>query len=108
MKHTLTSERLFAYADGRTADDLVVGEKYTAGLDEGYVGATWWCWGALEEELRGKRLHAHSRGRKGLWHVGDDDMLKMRKEGWVFGEHKAQLQFVIEEDARSVEVQIEE
>ncbi|KAF1967630.1 hypothetical protein BU23DRAFT_559270 [Bimuria novae-zelandiae CBS 107.79] len=43
VKHTLTAERLFAYAYGKTADDLVVGEKYTASIHEGYVGATWWC-----------------------------------------------------------------
>lgn len=43
-RHTVSSARLFAYADGKTAEDLVVGERYRACLNEGYVGASWWRW----------------------------------------------------------------
>lgn len=107
VKHTVTSERLFAYADGMTAEDLVVGERYRAGLSEGYVGATWWCWGGLEEELRGKKLHAYARGRRGLRGGDAPDVDEMERQGWVFGENRAQLQFVMEEEGR-VEVGIEE
>ena len=108
VKYTLNAERLFAFADGMSAEDLVVGEKYSVGLNEGYVGATWWCWGGLEGDLRGKRMHAFAKDTIGLWHGEEPDVTAIEKEGWVVGEKRAQLEFVVDEGGRRCEVEIVE
>jgi hypothetical protein len=108
VKHSLTSERLFAYADGKNANDLEVGERFKVSLSDGYVGATWWCWGSLEDELESKRLHAFAKDTIGLWYGEDPEIEKLEKEGWVFGEINAQLVVKVEEGGRSCEVEITE
>lgn len=107
VKHSLTSERLFAYADGRNAEDMTVGEQYKAHLSDGYVGATWWRWGGLEE-LKKKKLHAYAKGSAGLWCGEDPDIGGLEKEGWAFGENRTQLVFEVEEAGRSCEIEITE
>ncbi|KAF2441557.1 hypothetical protein P171DRAFT_446420 [Karstenula rhodostoma CBS 690.94] len=106
VKHTLTSERLFAYADGRNVDDLLVGERYKAHLSDGYVGATWWRWGGLEDELKNKKLHPSTKKTIGRWGGEESDIGKLEKKGWVFGENRAQLVFEVEEGGGSCEIGI--
>jgi hypothetical protein len=108
VNHSLTSERLFAYADGKNADDLKVGERYKASLSDGYVGAAWWCWGGLEDELEQKKLHAFAKGSVGPWYGDHPEIESLGKKGWIFGENIAQLVFEVEEGGRSCELEITE
>ncbi|KAJ4294310.1 hypothetical protein N0V90_008000 [Kalmusia sp. IMI 367209] len=106
ITHMVTPERLFAYADGKTPDYLIVGEKYQASLSDGYVGAIWWCWGDLEDDLKERKLHAFAKGVSALYHGDDPDVEGLEKEGWTFGEKLPQLKFEIVEGDRSCSVEV--
>jgi hypothetical protein len=43
VTHSLSSERLLAYAEKISSDDLQVGEIYNTKLIGGYTGALLWC-----------------------------------------------------------------
>ena len=108
VKYSLTGERIFVFADGMSADDLALGEKYSIGLNDGYVGATWWCWGDLDEELRDKKMHAFAKDTIGLWHGDEPNVSALEDEGWVVGEKRAQLEFITNEGDGSCDVEIVE
>ncbi|OTA99590.1 hypothetical protein M426DRAFT_16266 [Hypoxylon sp. CI-4A] len=87
ITHKLSWDRIFKYEEKRTKADLEVGEKFVISINKGYLGTLWWCWGGLEDELKGKRLHAWCRGpfskpkpnaefvREGNWVLGEEPML---------------------------------
>lgn len=107
VTYELSRERLFRYADGLTAADLSVGERYRLSLHKGYVGCNWWCWGALD----GKRPHCFEKGV-----LGEIDREvtgreapseeEREREGWVIGEDREQLEFAVKEDGGSCELEI--
>lgn len=85
VTHDLSVSRLFRHEDRLTKDD-VVGERWRLGLNDGYVGTTWWCWGDLEGDLADKHLSS--------WH---EDMSASPKpelgEDWAFGLQPMELVF---------------
>lgn len=107
VTYELSRERLFRYADGLTAEDLSVGERYRLSLHEGHVGCNWWCWGGLD----GKRPHCFEKGV-----LGEIDREvtgreapseeEREREGWVIGEDREQLEFAVKEDGGSCELEI--
>lgn len=108
IDHALTSDRLFVYSDNLTAENLTVGEKYSINLRDDYVGTTWWCWGALDGNLRGKKLHAFSEGicMTGMNERPTD--AEIEAENWVCGEDISQLVFVTKEDEGHCSIQVTE
>jgi hypothetical protein len=108
VTHSLTSERLFAFADNITPDDLAIGETYCVSLREDYVGTTWWCWGDLQDDLKGKKFHAFSKGTCLTWSGDKPNEEVIEKEGWVIGDDVAQLRFAVEEEAASCLVEVVE
>jgi hypothetical protein len=106
INHALTSTRLFAYSKKVSAENVTVGEKYSISLRDDYVGTTWWCWGGLDEDLKGKKLHAFSEGicMTGIYNKPSEE--EIEKEGWVCGEDVAQLKFVIEEGGGNCSVEV--
>jgi len=108
VTHTLTSERLFAFAEKMTPNDLAVGETWNISLHEGYLGTTWWCWGSLGDDLKGKKFHAFSKGACFLWSGDGPDQEEVEKEGWVIGDDAAQLRFVVEDGGASYSVEVVE
>lgn len=92
VTHDLPVSRLFRHEDRLTKDD-VVGELWRLGLNDGYVGTPWWCWGDLHGDLADEHLSS--------WH---EDMSPLPKpevgEGWVLGLHPMELVFQnLSEDA---------
>ncbi|KAF2198736.1 hypothetical protein GQ43DRAFT_377938 [Delitschia confertaspora ATCC 74209] len=108
VTHTLSSERLFAYAEGITPEEVKVGEKYDITLRRGYAGTMWWCWGDLEGCLKGKKLHAYSEGCLPTGYINKPSEAEIEKEGWVTGERTSELIFKIEEDGQSCQVEVVE
>jgi len=111
VTYNLTTSRIFEYADGMTPSDLSAGERYRISLHPGYVGAKWWCWGGLDDELKDKKLHhteAGSLGRIMREVSGKAELSEevKQRDGWVVGEDRAQLRFAIQEEERSCEVEI--
>ncbi|KAK7711843.1 hypothetical protein SLS64_005114 [Diaporthe eres] len=85
VTHDLPVSRLFLHEHKLTRDD-VVGETWRLGLNDGYVGTTWWCWGDLEGDLAGKHLSP--------WHEGMRVSPKPEVgEDWVLGLQPMELVF---------------
>lgn len=108
LTHTISAERLFAYAENMTPGDLQVGEKYEMKTNDNYLGTMWWCWGDLEDDLEGKRLHSFSEGFNlaGSEERPSEDMVK--REGWILGEDVSKLIFNFEEKGNSCSVEVVE
>lgn len=86
VTHELDWDRLFRYEETRTKDDLVPGEAFEIAMVKGCLGTRWWCWGDLDSDLKGKKLH--------IWHThegyyGEDKPQK--DDGWVLGEDPMHL-----------------
>ncbi|KAF2824131.1 hypothetical protein CC86DRAFT_326573, partial [Ophiobolus disseminans] len=89
VTHDISAARLFAFAEQVSPEDLRVGETYAVRLREDYLGTMWWCWGGLEGELKGRKLHAFSEG---FCCAGGEER-PSEEEGWVIGEDVARLVF---------------
>lgn len=108
VTHTLSAERLFAYAEKITPEDLKLGERYGLRLQDDYIGAMWWCWGDLEGELKGRKLHSFSEGICLAGSEKKPSEEEIDKEGWVTGGNISQLVFKMEEGGESCQVEIVE
>ncbi|EJD37543.1 hypothetical protein AURDEDRAFT_147021 [Auricularia subglabra TFB-10046 SS5] len=87
VTHTLTVSRIFEHEE-RLAKDDVFGESWRFGLNEGYVGTTWWCWGDLRGDLANKHLS--------VWHEGMRPEIMPKPQvtdDWVFGCDPVELVF---------------
>lgn len=97
VAHDLPVSRLFLHEHKLTKDD-VVGETWRLGLNDGYVGTTWWCWGDLETDLAGKHLSSWHEGMRvsPKPEVGEDWVLGLQPMELIFQDQSgdAQFQFV--------------
>ncbi|KAF2797952.1 hypothetical protein K505DRAFT_322182 [Melanomma pulvis-pyrius CBS 109.77] len=66
----------------------------------------WWCWGDLEGELKGRKLHSFSEGLCLAGNEKKPSEEEIDKEGWVTGEDISQLKFKLEEGGESCEVEV--
>ncbi|KAL8669026.1 MAG: hypothetical protein Q9168_006367 [Polycauliona sp. 1 TL-2023] len=92
VRHDLPISRILRYEDTLTKDDLKVGEKYYFSISPGYLGTSWWCWGDLEDDLKGKKLSAWQAGIN-FEKAGKPTEEQIEKEGWVLGANPAELLF---------------
>ncbi|KAI1182771.1 hypothetical protein F5B17DRAFT_169514 [Nemania serpens] len=100
VTHRLDWSRIFKYEDKRKKEDLSPGERFEIRMGKGLLGSMWWCWGDLETDLKGKRLH--------VWHPGpfadekpDKDFVQ--KGNWVLGEEPMLLEWLVDtEDERTI------
>ena len=53
---------------------------------------TWWCWGNLNDCLKGRKLHAYQKGFQ-YNDVGRPSDEEIDEGGWVLGEHPSHLGF---------------
>jgi hypothetical protein len=106
VTHGLSAERLFAYAEKMGPGDLRVGEKYSARLGDGYIGAMWWCWGGLDDALKGKKLHCFSEGFCASGNEERPSEEEVEREGWVTGENISQLIFKVDEARNTCSVEV--
>lgn len=97
VMHDLPVSRIFQHEDRLTKDD-VVGETWRLGLNDGYVGTTWWCWGDLEGDLADKHLSSSHEDMSALPkpEVGEDWVLGLEPMELVFQDQSedATFQFV--------------
>lgn len=87
VAHDLPLSRVFLHESRLKAED-VVGETWSLGLNDGFVGTTWWCWGDMNGELKEKRLSD--------WHEGmrPESMPKPDVDSeWVLGCNPVELVF---------------
>jgi hypothetical protein len=106
LTHEISAERLFAYAERIAPEDLEVGERYEMKTSENYLGTMWWCWGGLEGDLKGKKLHSFSEG---FCMAGNEERPsdeEVDKEGWVTGEDVSKLVFRFVEGGNGCSVEI--
>ncbi|KAI1073905.1 hypothetical protein F5B20DRAFT_596817 [Whalleya microplaca] len=100
VTHTIGWERIFKYEEKMVKTDLNPGEKFKMAINNDFLGTSWWCWGDMEGELKGKKLHA--------WHPEpfadpkpSDEFV--REENWVLGEEPMLLDFEdATEDAKAI------
>lgn len=85
VTHRLSWDRILKYEGKRAGGrgDVSLGESFDIGMQAGYLGTMWWCWGDMETDLKGKRLH--------VWHAGPfagdrPDEEFVRDGNWVLGE----------------------
>ncbi|KAF2089451.1 hypothetical protein K490DRAFT_63586 [Saccharata proteae CBS 121410] len=91
VRHKMPVSRIFRFPGRLTKEDVHPGEEFRLGLIDGYVGATWWCWGELEGDLKDKKFSAWSEGSTSA-HTKRPTK-EMMEEGWVVGENVAELVF---------------
>ena len=91
IAHDISQTRLFVRSDIKK-HDIQSGESFQVQMDSKYVGTMWWCWGDLDGDLEGKRLHAWQKGinLSDAVRPGDDEI---EKQGWILGEDPAELEF---------------
>nr|OQO27597.1 hypothetical protein B0A51_05227 [Rachicladosporium sp. CCFEE 5018] len=94
----ITCKRPFEHGDTKTPEYFKPGEKYNLGLQEGYMGATWWSWGGLKHELKDRKLNIYSKGWlfKAVPKRKPTDQ-EIDRENWTMGEDISHLQFVCED-----------
>ncbi|KAI4189809.1 MAG: hypothetical protein LQ346_005057 [Caloplaca aetnensis] len=92
VRHDLPLSRMFRYEDSLTKDDLKAGDTYHFGINSGYLGTTWWCWGDLEGDLKDKKLSAWQEGIN-FEKAEKPTPEQIEKEGWVLGANPAELAF---------------
>jgi len=105
VSHAISSEHLFAYAERTTPSLLRIGERYDIRALEGYVAATWWCWGSLNGDLKNKKLSSFQRP----YHPCHDEGAipeDRERPGWVTGEHIARLKFEMEAGGECCSVEV--
>ncbi|KAK8118159.1 uncharacterized protein PG998_006440 [Apiospora kogelbergensis] len=86
ITHELDWKRIFRFEETRTRDDLVPGEKFEISMNEGSIGTNWWCWGDLDGDLKGKKLH--------IWHEHEGyygEEKPQKDNSWVLGEDPMHL-----------------
>jgi hypothetical protein len=78
------------------------------GMREDCIGTMWWCWGDLEGDLKGKKLHCFSEG---FCIAGSEERPseeEVEKEGWVTGEDVSKLVFGFEEGGNAWMIEVGE
>lgn len=83
---------MFKYEGTLTKDDLKAGDVYHFGINSGYLGTTWWCWGDMEGDLKDKKLSAWQEGIN-LGKAEKPTLEQVEKEGWVLGGNPTELAF---------------
>lgn len=79
------------YDDRRKSKgDVSPGEGFEVRMQTGYLGTMWWCFGDLETDLKGKRLH--------VWHEGPFSGDRPDEEfvgagDWVLGEEPMAIEW---------------
>ncbi|RYP42999.1 hypothetical protein DL768_010141 [Monosporascus sp. mg162] len=58
VTHRLDWNRIFKYEEKLSKEDLKPGEKFRIGLNKRFIGTSWWCFGDLEGDLKGRRFYA--------------------------------------------------
>ncbi|KAI1502685.1 hypothetical protein F5X99DRAFT_407762 [Biscogniauxia marginata] len=95
VTHRLGWARIFRYEERLTKADLVPGERFSLAINRAFLGAVWWCWGDVESDHRGKRLHVWTPASKapdGSRRPRPADEF-LRKGNWVLSEVPASLHF---------------
>ena len=92
VRHDMPITRMLKYEDCLVKDDLKPGESYQFHIIPDYLGTTWWCWGDLEGDLKGKKLSAWQEGIN-FEKAEKPSPEKMDEEGWVLGANPAELAF---------------
>lgn len=91
--HDMPLRRIFQYEDRLGKDDVTPGELYQIGLNDGYVGTMWWCWGDLEGDLRDKKFSERGKGWEGFNQGVKKPGEEKETEDWISGEYMAELWF---------------
>ncbi|KAK8022242.1 hypothetical protein PG993_013009 [Apiospora rasikravindrae] len=98
VTHTLNWDRIFQRADAsqrHTRESLVPGEEFEIGINKGYMGTVWWCWGDLETDLRDKRFHVWQESNFGIDNSDERPGEEFVEQGnWVLGEDPLLLEWV--------------
>ncbi|KAI9752550.1 MAG: hypothetical protein M4579_005587 [Chaenotheca gracillima] len=92
VAHDMPLSRIFRYEDMVKREDVRPGESYKLQTNPDYTGTTWWCWGALEDDLKDRKLSAWQEGIN-FDRAEKPDPDKVEKEGWVLGGNPAELTF---------------
>ena len=92
VSQSLSLGRIFQHEQTLKPQD-VVGEEWRLGLQEGFVGTTWWCWGDLDGDLRDSRLSAWHEGLRSSSTTQKPDAADTESGRWMTGGVPAELVF---------------
>lgn len=86
VTHELDRDRLLRYAEKRAESGVIPGGGFEVAMVKSFLGSRWWCWGDLDGDLPGKKLH--------VWHAHEgyyDEGKPQKDEGWALGEDPMHL-----------------
>lgn len=92
VTQNLPISRIFQYEQVLTPQD-VVGEDWRLGVQDGYVGTTWWCWGDLDGNLIDSKLSEWHEGMRPGNGVQKPDVTGLESGKWVVGCDPIELVF---------------
>jgi len=92
VTHDLSLSRIFQHEQVLKPQD-VVGEEWRLGIQSGYVGTTWWCWGDLDGDLRDKKLSGWHEGMRSGNGVQKPSESELDSGEWVVGCDPVELVF---------------
>lgn len=95
VTHRLGWQRIFRHEEKLSKADLRPGERFKMGVNDGYLGTSWWCFGDLEGDLAGKRFHQWTTDTFGE-EKPDDEFV--REGNWVLGRDPKFLHWTVHKD----------
>lgn len=84
---------MFRYAEEFKRDDIRPGERYQVYANERSVITSWWCWGSLDAELKGKILCAWAKSDPLYNDIPKPSEKEIEKESYILGEDLKTLWF---------------
>lgn len=108
ITHEISHDRLFKYSS-LSLEDIKPGETFKIHVNKRRMESDWWCWGDLEDDLKGKKLHAWQKGVYYNYCVYEEpppSKEEIEKENYVLGEDPDELSF--EDQTGCVEITIVE
>lgn len=91
----LPISRIFQYEQVKKPQD-VIGEDWRLGLQDGYVGTTWWCWGDLDGSLKESKLSEWHEGMRPGNGIQKPSVTDLEGGKWTVGCDPIELVFEIQ------------
>lgn len=104
IRHDMPISRILLREPSWSRDDLRSGESFRFRMNPAYLVTSWWCWGDLEGELKGKKLSQWQSGINPSRAERPSEE-KLESGEWVVGERLAGLAF--EDEGGEVEFRIQ-
>lgn len=105
VSHKLRHDQLFKSTGLKHRGEILPGEVFKLRLNPHRMQPSWWCWGNLEGDLKGRDLHAWAKGDCMLSYYNEPPTKEEVEEGnYVLGEDADKMK--VEDRGGWIEVEI--